>query len=166
MIVMLIIIFILLTILYKYNIENFIDIKTYNKIMLDNNKKHLYNIALNKNIKINREDCTKQCNEQQCLILEERIKRYDECTKCNSQYKKCYNKSIIGGNCNDCEITDIKDKMNCGEIDNFGCPHPQNLNNITIDNGVKPYYIQIPDNNVNSPFNKKCVFCWNILDNL
>lgn len=53
--------------------------------------------------------------------------------------------------------------MNCYDINNFGCANPKNLQS---NDGIEPYYIEVPNNNINSPFDKKCVFCWNILDNI
>jgi hypothetical protein len=168
----------LLFIQNKYNNENFdskleqnyedssFSTNKYKYTMLNNNKEKLYKISLDKNIEILRDECYEKCDRKQCLILDDRTKWFEKCTKCNLQDKKCFNKSIIGGNCDDCDIDDIKDKINCSSIDNYGCANPNNLNNLSINNGVLPYYIDIPDNNVNSPFNKKCVFCWNLMDNI
>ena len=69
--------------------------------------------------------------------------------------------SIIGGNCDDCK--EDEDKIDCLNTGNFGCINPKDLQSY---DGVFPYYIELPDNNPNSPFNKKCIFCWNILDNI
>ena len=163
-IIIIILLFIILNI-YLKNYENF-DIDQYNEIMLNNHEKKLYNISLNKNIKILRDECFDKCDKEKCIILDNRIKLLDKCIKCNIQDNKCFNKSIIGGNCDDCNIKNIENKLNCSEIDNYGCPNPKSLNNISDNIGVEPYFIEAPDNNLNSPFNKKCVFCWNIMDNL
>jgi hypothetical protein len=149
-----------------YKNKEFFDINEYKKLMLNNDKKNLYKVSLDKKIKIYKDECFDRCDKENCMILNERIKMMDKCIKCNVQNKKCFNKSIIGGNCDDCNIDNIEDKLDCLSIDNFGCPSPNNLNNLKIDRGVEPYYIEVPDNNVNSPYNKKCVFCWNIIDNL
>ena len=141
-------------------------INKYKYTMLNNDKEKLYKISLNKNIEILRDECYDRCNREQCLILDDKIKWFEKCTKCNLQDKKCFNKSIIGGNCDDCNIDKIEDKINCSAIENYGCSHPNNLNNLSINSGTLPYYIEVPDNNINSPFNKKCVFCWNLMDNL
>ncbi len=169
----LIVIFVLL-ILYTFihflnkiyiNKEDF-EIKKYKEIMLHNDKKKLYKISLSEETEIMREDCNEKCNAQECIKLHEKTKLLGECIKCNMQKGKCYEKSIIGGVCNDCDIENIEDKINCLGIDNFGCVNPTNLNDIGINSGIEPYYIEVPDNNPNSPYNKKCVFCWNILDNI
>ena len=140
-----------------------IDIKKYKQIMLNNDKKKLYKIGLNNNINILEEDCFEKCDQSNCIKLNNQKKLLKECLKCNIQKNKCYNKSIIGGNCDDCDIENIEDKIDCYDVNNFGCPNPKNLN---YNNGVDPYYIQINDNNINSPYNKKCVFCWNIFNNI
>jgi hypothetical protein len=173
MILFIIIILIILIIFYLINKifyinlnKEYFDIDEYKKKMLENNNKKLYKLSLNSNIKILSEDCDDKCNKADCIKLKQRSKLLDKCIQCNSQPNKCFNKSIIGGNCDDCDITDINKKMNCSNIENYGCPNPNNLNTLEINEGIQPYYIQIPDNNVNSPYNKKCVFCWNILDNI
>ena len=84
-------------------------------------------------------------------------KYLDSCLKCNSQKNKCFDKSIIGGLCNDCNGTEEKNKMDCYNIANFGC---KNIKNIRSDIGVSPYYINVE--NIKSPYDSKCVFCWNI----
>ena len=145
--------------------ENF-NTEEYKKLMLNNNKKNLYKISLDKNIEILREECYDRCNKQDCEILDDKTKWFKKCMECNIQDKKCFNKSIIGGNCDDCNIDNIEDKINCFSIENYGCPNPNNLNDLKINSGILPYYIEVPDNNVNSPFNKKCVFCWNLMDNI
>jgi hypothetical protein len=171
--IFLVLTFILIIIIfYVFNIylkkyEKFeTDIDEYDKIMLNNNKKKLYKISLDKNIKIYRDECFDKCSREDCIKLDHKIKILNKCIKCNLQKNKCFKKSIIDGNCDDCNIDNIEDKLNCYETDNYGCPDPNNLNNIKTNIGVKPYYIQIPDNSLNSPFNKKCSFCWNIMDNL
>ena len=167
-ILLLFIILLLLYCLYNYNyylnnyhIESF-DIAKYKEIMMNNNKKNLYKISLNQNTPINMEDCFKKCNNTDCIQMDNKAKVLDKCLKCNATKNKCFRKSIIGGNCDDCDES-IEDKSDCYNIYNFGCVPPNNLDAV---NGVKPYYIQVPDTNPSSPFNKKCVFCWNILDNL
>jgi hypothetical protein len=148
--------------------ENFysFDTQTYKNTMLNNNQKNLYKVGLANNINIYREDCFEKCDSQSCIQLDQKTKLLEKCLKCNSKKNRCFNKSIIGGICNDCSIENIEDKMNCYEIGNFGCVNPDNLNNIQNNVGIDPYYIEVPDNNPNSPFNQKCVFCWDILDNI
>jgi hypothetical protein len=132
----------------------------YSKIMVENEKKKLFKIGLYDETPIYTDDCFSKCDQQKCQIMYEKKKNLDKCLKCNSE-KKCFRKSIIGGNCNDC-LKDEK-QIDCYNINNFGCTNPDDLNSLR---GTDPYFIQIPDNNNNSPFDKKCVFCWNIFDNL
>jgi hypothetical protein len=140
-----------------------VDIQEYKKTMINNDKKKLYKIGLNDNINILEEDCFSKCDKSNCIKFYEKKKILNECLKCNIQKNKCYNRSIIGGNCDDCQIDNIEDKIDCYDVHNFGCPNPKNINyNI----GVEPYYFELNDNNINSTFNKKCVFCWKILDNI
>ena len=160
-IVILIIIFILYYLInyfFKKNIEHY-DIKEYQKIILNNDEKKLYKVAFGKNIEIYKEDCFQKCDKENCIKLIDRENLADKCLKCNAQENKCFKKSIIGGNCDDCTDVKMKDKIDCLDVNNFGCPNPKNID---YEKGVNPYYIQIPDDNINSPYNKKCVFCWNI----
>lgn len=146
------------------NFENFenLDIPMYKTKMLNNNKEKLFKIGFNDKIEIRREDCFFKCDQEKCIKLDNMTKLLDKCNKCNLQYNKCFQKTVIGGNCNDCDESKIE-KINCNDIKNFGCPPPDNIDN---NNGVEPYYIQVPDNNVNSPYNEKCSFCWDILDEI
>ena len=173
-IILIIILLIIILFLYENNIEKYenlnenstiinTDIKKYKNIMFNNNKKNLYKIGLNENIKIFEEDCFEKCDKTSCIKMLNQKKLLNDCLKCNNQKNKCFNKSIIGGNCDDCNIKDGDDKLDCYNINNFGCPDPKNIN---YDVGVDPYYFEINDNNINSPYDKKCVFCWNILNNI
>ena len=145
-----------------FNLKESFDIEEYNKIMLNNNKKKLYKIRL-ENIKIESEDCKLKCDERECLKLEHRTKVLEKCVKCNSQKNKCFNPTIIDGTCDDCTPDNINDKVDCFDLENYGCPNPENID---VNLGISPYYIEVPDNNVNSPFNKKCIFCWNLNSDL
>lgn len=126
------------------------------------NHKNLYKLMLSKDTDIQTEDCNDKCDQTNCIKLKDRLRILNRCIKCNKQKNKCFNKSVIGGNCDDC-IGDEEDKLDCYDINNFGCA---NNNNLQINKGVSPYYIEVPDTNINSPYNKKCVFCWNLLDNI
>jgi hypothetical protein len=139
-------------------ISNTYTLDSYKNLMLKNNKEKLYKISL-KDTKIRKDNCFETCDKKNCIKLDDKKRLLDKCLKCNSQKNKCFKKSIIGGLCNDCSDIDEKNKLKCNDILNFGCIDPNNLNN---NNGVEPYFIQIPDINVGSPFDKKCVFCWNI----
>jgi hypothetical protein len=166
-IILVIILIIFILLLCKNKIENFknIDIQfdEYKNIMFKNDGKKLYKVELNDNINILEEDCYDKCDHTDCVKLYNKKKILKECLKCNIQKNKCYNKSIIGGNCDDCDIENIEDKLDCYDISNFGCPNPKN---ISYNKGIDPYYIEVNDNNINSPYSKKCIFCWSILDNI
>lgn len=141
----------------KSNYEYF-DLTQYQTKMLNNNKEKLFKIGFDKNIEIRRNDCFYKCNKTDCIKLDEMGKILDKCRKCNITHNKCFRKSIIGGNCDDCDEAN-ETKINCNDIINYGCPNPTNIDS---NDGIDPYYIQLPDNNINSPYNEKCVFCWNI----
>lgn len=133
----------------------------YQKLMLKNFKskdgnRNFYKIGLNK-LELLKEDCFEKCDSRECIKMNELQKNLDKCLKCNSQKNKCFKKTIIGGICDDC--SDDTKKIDCYDIQNFGCTNPVNID---YNRGVDPYFISINDNNVNSPYDKKCVFCWNI----
>ena len=142
--------------------SNNISVKDYSYLMKNNNEENLFKVGLSLNTPIYTEDCFEKCDNKSCKILYERDKNLNKCLQCNATKNKCFRKSIIGGNCEDCDETK-EDKSDCNNIYNYGCVPPYNLNSVE---GVKPYYIQVADNNPASPYNKKCVFCWNILNNI
>ena len=162
LLIVLIILFLTLSI-QNNTYREYFDIAKYKEIMKNNDKKKLYKIMLNKNISLNTEDCFEKCDRTQCIKMDQKQKVLDKCLKCNSQKNKCFSHSIIGGNCDDCDGLKEEDKIDCFNVQNFGCTDPYNIDS---NNGVFPYYIEMPDNNLNSPYNKKCVFCWNMLDNI
>jgi len=174
--IMIILMIILLILLYYSNYffeyysnkndNNTVNIDKYKYIMLNNNKKNLYKVGLSKNINIYHDDCNEKCDATKCTALNERNKSLNKCIECNSKKYKCYKNdigSITGGSCEDCNIENIEDKINCFSTENYGCPSPNNLNDI---NGIRPYYIQLSDNSPVSQYDQKCVFCNNVLDNL
>ena len=124
--------------------------------------RQLYKLKIREDTLIQTEDCDDKCDKSNCIKLKDKLKVLNNCVKCNKQRNKCFNKSIIGGNCDDC-IGDEENKIDCYDIRNFGC---NDNNNLQINKGVSPYYIQVPDNSVNSSYDMKCAFCWNILDNV
>ena len=142
-------------------IENNKNKKMYKTIMRDSKQSEIYKISLDKNISLNQEDCYDKCEKSECIKMDAMKDVLRKCTQCNSQKNKCFNRSIIGGTCDDC--IDNQTKMDCYDIQNFGCTNPYNINDRK---GVEPYYIQVNNNNVNSPYDKKCVFCWNLLDSI
>jgi hypothetical protein len=139
---------------------NIYNLSQYKNLMLNNNKQKLFKKTLN-NIKILKNDCYSQCDLGNCQKLDAQTKLVERCMKCNLQKNKCFHKTIIGGECDDCDGVDIKDKLDCLAIANFGCPNPDSLDDLR---GVDPYYFMLNDNSPVSPFNKKCVFCWQIGD--
>ena len=104
---------------------------------------------------IKKEDCSIKCDAQSCKIMEEMEKNLKKCVECHKNPKKCFRQSIIGGNCDDC--LEGEEQIKCNDTRNYGCSPPHNIQSY---DGTLPYFIQIPDENLNSPFDKKCVFCW------
>jgi hypothetical protein len=143
--------------------KRFFNISDYKNKMFNNNGQKLYKISLSDDVKIYEEDCFEKCDRQNCIKLNDRIDSLQKCLKCNLQKNKCFNKSIINGNCDDCDGVKYEDKVNCLDIHNYGCVDPKNIN---LNQGIKPYYIEIDTNSVETPYNKKCVFCWNLTDNI
>lgn len=105
------------------------------------------------------EDCDLKCDAENCKIMKEMKKNLTKCVECHKNPKKCFRKSIIGGNCDDC-LPDEK-QINCSDTREFGCAPPDNIQSY---NGVLPYFINIPSSDLNSPYDKKCVFCWQFSD--
>jgi len=141
---------------------NIYNLKQYKQLMLDNDKKKMFKKTL-KGVNILVDDCFSKCNAQDCIKLDQKKKLIEDCFKCNKQKNKCFHKSIIGGNCDDCDGVDMKDKIDCSAINNFGSPNPENLDDLI---GVSPYYFLLNDNSPVSPFNKKCVFSWQTADEI
>jgi hypothetical protein len=171
--IIIILIIIIFLIVYNNSYENFsnysepsrfFDISEYkNKMFNNNDTKNLYKISLADNVKLYEEDCFQKCDRENCIKLSDRINSLEKCLKCNLQKNKCFNKTIINGSCDDCDGVEYNDKVNCLDISNYGCVNPKNIN---LHHGVKPYYIEVDTNNVESPYNKKCVFCWDLTDNI
>jgi hypothetical protein len=140
--------------------NRFFNIKTYKKLMDNNsNSKVLYKISLSDDVKIDEENCFEKCDRKNCIYLKERIKNLKDCLKCNLQEGKCFDKGIVDGSCNDCKDTDYKEKIDCLNTFNYGCPNPKDIN---LNEGVLPYFIEINSKDLNSPYNKKCIFCWDL----
>jgi hypothetical protein len=146
--------------------KKILNLNQYSNFMIDNYRKNLFKIGLSKDTKIYYDDCFLKCDRQKCINFENRRKLLKKCLECNKKKNKCFKKSIIGLNCDDCDIENIEDKEDCYKIYNYGCPNPNNVNNLEINSGVDPYFIEMPNNNLNSPYNKKCVFCTDLLDSL
>ncbi len=106
---------------------------------------------------IQTEDCFSKCDARDCQIMEQMKKNLNSCVECHKNPKKCFRKSVIGGNCDDC-LPDEK-QIDCKNLKEFGCVPPKN---IYSNEGTLPYFIEVPDDNLNSPYDKKCIFCWQI----
>jgi hypothetical protein len=158
-IVLIILIFYIINNLILSKIKEYFNLIEYQDIMVANNEKKLFKIGFNDNIKIYEEDCFDKCDLANCIKLNDRTTLLDKCLKCNAEENKCFTKNVVGGNCDDCKNIKDEDKLDCYDINNFGCPNPKNID---LNKGIKPYYIQINDTNPSSPYDKKCVFCWNI----
>ena len=130
----------------------------YNSIVNKLNNDVLLNYKLRQDI-IRYDDCFDKCDTQKCYQLKERKKNFDNCNNCHTDPNKCFKKSIIGGNCNDCVAGEKQ--IQCNNTFNFGCTNNNNLND---KNGVSPYYVQAKYYSPNSPYNEQCIFCWE-LDN-
>jgi len=100
------------------------------------------------------------CDARECINMNERNKILDKCLKCKAE-NKCFHKSIIGGNCDDCLENEIP--MDCYHTSNFGCTNPRDFNS---KQGTHSYFVLSNDDDVNSLYNKECLFCWNIENNL
>jgi hypothetical protein len=145
---------------FDNNNNNGVSLKIYQDIISsDKDHKNIYkpHIPL-KEIKY--EDCERQCNAKDCIIMREMKKTLDKCFKCKAE-GKCFKKTIIGGNCDDCMKGETP--IDCLRTDNFGCTNPANFNSF---NGSYPYYFELQDFSVTSPLDQKCVFCWQIEDQI
>jgi hypothetical protein len=140
--------------------KNGVSLDKYQDILLkDKDHKNIYKPSIPlKELKY--EDCERQCDGRDCIKMRERKKTLDKCIKCKEE-GKCFKKSVIGGNCDDCRKGETP--IDCLRTDNFGCTNPANFNNF---DGSYPYYFELPDYSISSPLDQKCVFCWQIEDQL
>jgi hypothetical protein len=157
------IIILVLIFIRKYNIyeiEKFSNIvlsqKKFNKFILNKTSNTSYKVGL-KDVKIQRENCFDKCGAEDCIKLYMKTKNYKRCTECQKDENKCFNKLYTLGDCNMCG--DNLKRMNCNHKNDIGCTDPNDIFGLE---GVEPYYIEVPSNNSNSPFDKKCVFCWQL----
>jgi hypothetical protein len=102
--------------------------------------------------------CDIKCDAQDCLTMKEMKKNLKKCNEC-TLHKKCFRKSVIGGNCDDCQPGETP--MNCSDTRNFGCAPPHNIQSY---DGSLPYFISVLSDNLNSAFDSKCIFCWQFSD--
>lgn len=108
---------------------------------------------------VQREDCPEKCGEKDCKIIFEQKRNLDTCNICHKNSKKCYKKSITGGNCEDCLEGDIQ--MKCNDVSNFGAPNPSDL---FSKNGVDPYFVIKTTFSPNSDMSQECRFSSDLND--
>ena len=155
---------ILIICLYFYNVnknqlEEFetkvLSQKKFDNFILKNAGKKAFNVGL-KDIKIQRENCFQKCDAENCIKLYMKRRNYHNCVKCQEKKGKCFNNDMYTmGNCDDCG-KNLK-KLNCHHKNNIGCTDPNNIYSL---DGIEPYFIEVPSQSANSPFDSKCVFCW------
>jgi len=131
----------------------------YNQL-LANHSDQLFKPSFASNIQPEEEDCYEMCDSKQCLNMQERNKILNSCVKCRSE-NKCFHKSIIGGNCDDCMEDEVP--IDCYDTRHFGCTNPRDFNSY---NGVFSYFVMSNSDDVNSLYNKECLFCWDIQNQL
>ena len=134
------------------------DKKQFNSYLLDNYKSNnVYKVNIIKN-KEDIDECFKKCDFENCIKLKLMKENYDNCVKCQTDNKKCFNKLLTKGRCDPCG--DNLQQMNCQNINHFACPKLKNVYNY---DGDEPYYLQINnDKNITSPYKQSCLFCWNL----
>lgn len=108
---------------------------------------------------IKTKDCSSKCKSEDCIKMDRMTRDFENCITCHKNPKKCFRKSIIGGNCDDCR--EGEKQIKCNDTNEFGCVPPHDLNSYE---GVKPYFIQLESKNLNSPYDEQCIFCWQIKD--
>ncbi len=109
---------------------------------------------------VQREDCDEKCGEKDCKIMYEQKRNLDACNICHvSNPKKCYKKSISGGNCEDCLDGEVQ--MKCNDVSNFGAPNP---NDLFSKNGVDPYFVIKTTFSPNSDMSQECRFSYDLND--
>ncbi len=106
-----------------------------------------------------REDCDEKCGAKECKIMYEQQRNLDACQKCHKNPRKCYRKSITGGNCEDCLEGEVQ--IQCNDVSNFGCVNPSNL---SAKIGVDPYYVIKTTFTQGQNMNQECRFCNDFTD--
>jgi hypothetical protein len=108
---------------------------------------------------VRRKDCDEKCGSKECKIMYEQQRNLDACRKCHTNPRKCYRKSITGGNCEDC--LEGEKQIQCNDVSQFGCVNPANLSS---KRGVDPYYV-IKTTFLQSPhIDQQCFFCNDFTD--
>ena len=108
---------------------------------------------------VRREDCDEKCGAKECQIMYEQKRNLDACNICHKNPRKCYRKSITGGNCEDCLEGEVQIK--CNDVSNFGCVNPSNIYSKI---GVDPYYVIKTTFTQGSNMNQECRFCNDFTD--
>lgn len=155
------ILFIFILILYLCYYLKYENFKNYTKKEVDNIFLHNTNKVYKLNIIKKQEDmdkCYKKCNTNDCAKLESMKKNYNNCHKCQKDEKKCFNNLYSNGVCEPCG-QNLK-KLDCHDKTKYSCP---DLHDIFNKNGNEPYYLEVEDeNNISSPYDQSCLFCWNV----
>ena len=154
-------ILLLLIILFFYYLKKIENFKNFTRSQVNNlflnNKNNIYKVNIIKN-KEDIEQCNKKCGYSDCLKLKLMKDNYDNCIQCQKDNNKCFNNLFSKGVCDNCGDNLLK--LNCNDINNYSCPK---LNDIYNEKGTQPYYLEIVDkNNISSPYNQSCLFCWNL----
>ncbi len=108
---------------------------------------------------VRRSDCDEKCGSKECQIMYEMKRNLEACQKCHQNPRKCYRKSITGGNCEDC--LDGEKQVQCNDVSQFGCVNPANLSS---KNGVDPYYVIKTTFTQGQNINQECIFCNDLND--
>lgn len=109
-------------------------------------------------IETDTDTCDIKCGADDCIKMKEMKKNLTKCIECH-QKGKCFHPSIIGGNCDDCLQGETP--IDCSDTAHYGCAPPHNIQS---KDGSLPYFISVPSSELNSPFDQKCIFCWQFSD--
>jgi hypothetical protein len=151
--------------IYNYHFEHF-EGKTIN--LQDLRKQLVANLTLSKGtimkipknlIETDTDACDIKCGADDCIKMKEMKKNLTKCVECHKQKGKCFRNSIIGGNCDDCLEGEVP--INCSDTRHYGCAPTHNIQSY---DGSLPYFISVPSSELNSAFDKKCIFCWQFSD--
>ncbi len=141
------------------NIKSIYSPIEYKDLLLNNLEKGRLTKLKIRNVDIQRDDCDEKCGEKDCKIMYEQKRNLEECNKCHINPKKCYKKSISGGNCEDCLDSEVQ--MKCNDVSNFGAPNPYDL---FSKNGVEPYFVIKTYFSKNNDISQDCRFSNDLTD--
>jgi hypothetical protein len=131
----------------------------YKNLLLKNLERGILTKMKIKPTDVQREDCAEKCGEKDCKIMYEQKRNLDACNMCHKNKKKCYKKSISGGNCEDCLDDEVQ--MKCNDVSNFGALNP---NDLFSKNGVDPYFVIKTTFSPNSNMSQECRFSYDLHD--